>query len=567
MSGGVALHGVRLAEGTASGPVLFSDTGLSFWGGIDPSCGLVIDQSHPLHGRSVAGTVLAIAGGRGSCTASGVLIEALRTGMAPAAIILADDDLILALGALVSKEVFGRSLPVVRLAPADFERLAGATCATVSDGTVVIGSGVPRPARSRAGPAVALSVDDEAMLAGTRGPAKALAMRVLVRMAELSGAPRFIDVAQAHLDCCIYTGPSSVALAERFRDLGGRFAVPTTLNAISADIRPDAAAVATEDLAAASRRQVAAYLAMGAAESFTCAPYLLASCPTAGAHLGWAESNAVMFANSVLGARTQKYPDYLDLCVALTGRAPLSGCHTDAGRRATVELAVEVPPGFDDAFWPLLGYAAGKKAPSAIPVLSGLESLSPTRDDLKAFCAAFATTSGAPMVHLAGLTPEAPDVATATGRKAVPRVALDRAALVAGWRDLDGGGDAVGLVALGNPHFSVSEFAALAALLEGRGRHAGTELVITAGRAVLAEAAEAVAAVGRFGGTIVADTCWCMLGEPVVRPGGRLMTNSAKYAHYGPGLTDVPAAFGSLAACVEAACTGRAPAGLPVWLA
>jgi hypothetical protein len=551
----------------ASGRVLFSDTGLSFWGGIDPATGLVIDRSHPLHGQRVTGAVLAIAGGRGSCTASGVLIEALRTGMAPAAIVLADDDLILALGALVSQEVFGRSLPVVRLATADFERLAGATCATVSGGTVTIGPGVPQSVPSTAGRTVALSAEDEATLAGARGPARALAMRVLLRMAELSGAAAFVDVAQAHLDCCIYTGPSSVALAEHFRDLGGRFAVPTTLNAVSADIRPGASPAATAELTAASRRQVAAYLAMGAAESFTCAPYLLVSCPPPGAHLGWAESNAVMFANSVLGARTQKYPDYLDLCVALTGRAPLSGCHTAAGRRATVELAVEVPPGSDDAFWPLLGYAAGKKVPSAIPVLSGLEALSPTRDDLKAFCAAFATTSGAPMVHLAGLTPEAPAVMAATGGLAVPKLRLDRAALVAAWSDLNGGAGEIDLVALGNPHFSAAEFRALAALVAGRDRRPDVALVVTAARAVLAEAAQAVAALERFGGRVIADTCWCMLGDPVVRPGGRLMTNSAKYAHYGPGLTDVPAAFGSLAACVEAACSGRAPVGLPEWLA
>jgi hypothetical protein len=106
-------------------------------------------------------------------------------------------------------------------------------------------------------------------------------------------------------------------------------------------------------------------------------------------------------------ARTAKHPDFLDLCIALTGRAPLAGVYLDGPRRARRVLDIDLPAGIDDGFWPLIGYLAGKAAPDAIPLMRGLARDAPTRDDLKALCAAFGTTSAAPMLHVEGVTPEA----------------------------------------------------------------------------------------------------------------------------------------------------------------
>src|SRR5690606_34832360 len=141
--------------------------------------------------------------------------------------------------------------------------------------------------------------------------------------------------------------------------------------------------------------------------TFTCSPYLLDSAPKTGEAIAWAESNAVIFANTVLGARTAKHPDFLDLCIALTGRAPLSGVYLDEHRKARRIIDVDLPDGIDDAFWPLIGYLAGRAAPDRVPLLRGLAAARPTRDDLKALCAAFGTTSAAPMLHIEGVTPEA----------------------------------------------------------------------------------------------------------------------------------------------------------------
>ncbi len=147
-----------------------------------------------------------------------------------------------------------------------------------------------------------------------------------------------------------------------------------------------------------------AYVRMGCRPTFTCSPYLLDSAPSAGEIDRWAESNAVIFANTVLGARTAKHPDFLDLCIAMTGRAPLSGVYLEENRRPQRIIDVALPAGIDDAFWPLVGYLAGKAAPDCIPLLRGLGSAMPSRDDLKALCAAFGTTSASPMLHIEGVT-------------------------------------------------------------------------------------------------------------------------------------------------------------------
>ncbi len=261
-------------------------------------------------------------------------------------------------------------------------------------------------------------------------------------------------------------------------------------------------------------------MAMGAQLSFTCAPYLLDTAPKAGEQIVWAESNAVVYANSVLGARTLKYPDYLDICIALTGRAPLIGCHLDTQRKARLQIELPALGELDDAFYPLLGYHIGALAGSRVPLVRGLEKRKPSLDDLKAFGAAFATTSAAPLFHIAGVTPEAIDPAQVLDADisiAVEKIRLKD--LLSSWRALNSARDnRVDVVSLGNPHFSLSEFAHLARLCRGRQRHPDVVLAITCGRAVLEQAREAghIAVIQGFGATLVTDTCWCMLGEPVI---------------------------------------------------
>ena len=577
MSGISALEGRSLVDGHASAPLLYADVGLSFWGGVDPFSGEVIDRHHPLSGECLAGRVLAIPSGRGSCTGSSVLMELISNGHAPAALVLAEADEILTLGVLVARTLFQRSLPVLCIGREAFGQLRGNAFARVDGTHLSLYDSAPddtapphndTPA-AEAHASIELTEHDRALLAGSYGKAAQVAMQVVLRMAQIQGATQLVDITQAHIDGCIYTGPASLRFAQQLVAWGAKVRVPTTLNSISVDQRRWRELGIDPALGVPASALGDAYMAMGAQLSFTCAPYLLDSAPKAGEQIVWAESNAVVYANSVLGARTLKYPDYLDICIALTGRAPLIGCHLEDQRKARLQIELPTLGNLDDAFYPLLGYHIGALAGSRIPLILGLKQQHPDLDNLKAFGAAFATTSAAPLFHIAGVTPEALDPAQVLdGPLPVIKVSLED--LLLSWHELNSARDPqVDVVSLGNPHFSLSEFAHLARLCQGRKRHPDVVLAITCGRAVLeqARAAGHVGVLEAFGAVIVSDTCWCMLGEPVIPPAARnLMTNSGKYAHYAPGLVGRKVHFASLAECVDAACSATASGRLPAWL-
>lgn len=550
--------------GTAEGRVVATQEALSFWGGVDPATSRVIDVHHPLHGECLTGAVLMMPSSRGSCTGSGVLLDLALTGRAPAALIFCEAEDVLTLGALVAAEMFGRSLPVVRLRPDIFSSLAQAKTIRI-DATAIVTDEQTIPLLPPATSALVLTETDRSMVEGGEGVAVAQAMRILIAMAAQQGATSLIDVTQGHIDGCIYASPANLTFAEKMADLGGRVRVPTTMNAISVDRANWRSQGVPEDFGDPAARLADTYVRMGCRPTFTCSPYLLDSAPGAGEAIGWAESNAVIFANTVLGARTAKHPDFLDLCIALTGRAPLSGVYLDENRKATRILDVELLERRDDAFWPLIGYLAGKASPDRIPLLRGLAAGSPSRDDLKALCAAFGTTSAAPMLHVEGVTPEAGDAEHPNA----DHHAITRADMAAAWSMLNEGPEQVELVAIGSPHASLTECRVLADAFAGRRRLPEVMVIVTAGRDVIAKAEEdgTLARLRHSGVQVLPDLCWCSISEPVFPPGTRaVMTNSGKYAHYGPGLSGRIVRFGSLADCVEAALTGRVPVDVPDWI-
>jgi hypothetical protein len=575
-----SLFGRSLVNGKAEGEILYANAGISFWGGIHSSTGEVIDRHHSLSGQNITGKILAIPGGRGSCTGSSVLLELITNSHAPAALVFSEREEILTLGVIIADVLFKQSIPVLYLDTESFATLELARFGRLQGTHLSVFDRLPGSDRDCAGDqqsvaessTVELSQTDREILDGGHGKAAQVAMSITLRMANLQGARKLIDVTQAHIDGCIYTGPASLRFAEKLRDLGAKVRVPTTLNSISVDQRRWRDMGVKTELGEPSSALADVYMGMGAKMSFTCAPYLLDSAPKASEQIVWAESNAVVYANSIIGARTQKYPDYLDICIALTGRAPMTGCHLDQHRHATVRIDVELPEGSDDSFWPLLGYHAGLQAGASVPVVCGLEKATPDLDDLKAFGAAFATSSAAPMFHITGITPEATTVSMATGgADPARRVRVETIDLLASWRELNGADDPqVDLVALGNPHFSLTECAKLAELCDGREKDINVCMAVTLGRAVheQARAAGYINRLETFGALLINDTCWCMLGEPVIPPTARtLMTNSGKYAHYGPNLTGRKVHFGSLGACVNAACSGHAGEQVPEWLA
>jgi predicted aconitase len=501
-------------------------------------------------------------------------LELLLNGKGPKALVFSRKEDILTLGVVVAEEIFNKSIPVVVLAAEDFQDLQKASFVFINGSTVsavqindVLENFEPvieKPLGTSLNCHIELSDEDKAFLDGLHGRAAQAAMRIILRMAAMEGAHELIDITQVHIDGCVYTGPGSLSFAERLRDWGGKVLVPTTLNSISVDQRRWRTQGVASTFGEAAEKLATTYIDMGGLPTFTCAPYLLSSAPKKGDQVAWAESNAVVYANSVLGARTMKYPDFLDICIALTGRAPQGGLHLESNRLASisVELPVLQEDDIDDSFYPLLGYHVGGLAGSRIPVITGLGILHPSTDDLKAFGAAFATTASAPMFHIVGVTPEAATLQDATGRReSIASVGLDLRQLEADWRALNSAQDdsPVDLVSFGNPHFSIAEMRKLANTCRGRTKHDRVSVMVTCGRATygLASQAGLVEELERFGIQFITDTCWCMIGEPVVSTNAKtIMTNSAKYAHYGPGLTGRRFYFGSLDRCIAAACDG-----------
>lgn len=556
-------NAIAIMPGRVSGRVLASSEPLSFWGGVDPANGRVIDTRHPLHGACISGRILMLPSSRGSCSGSGVLLDLVLGGRGPAAIVFSEPEYVLTLGALIASEMFGRSLPVLRLDRESFAKFADLPDLAIEEDRILAGDHVlpvlpPLTAR------LDLTDEERRMRDDGDGEAVALCMRVILAMAAQQGATSLVPVTRAHIDGCIYASPANLTFAERMVKLGARVTVPTTMNAISVDRENWRKQGMKPEFGDPAQRLADTYVEMGCAPSFTCAPYLLPDAPEEDEAIGWAESNAVVFANSVLGARTAKHPDFLDLCIAVTGRAPMSGVYLEEARRPSVILDFDLPEAPGDGFWPLAGYLAGRHAPDAIPLLRGLSATGPDPDDLKALCAAFGTMSAAPMLHVEGVTPEA-GLAPLSDAKTVR---IDRDELRETWRQLNAGSDAVDLVAIGSPHASLSELARLREAMGGG--KATIPVIATAGRRIIAEAAaEGIIEDLRAAGvTVHPDICWCSIREPVFPPAASVvMTNSGKYAHYGPGLSGRTVRLSELDDCIRAALTGAAAPRIPDWLA
>ena len=564
MASASELQATLFVQNNAKGKVLTCKEGLSFWGGVDPDTGTIIDAYHANYGAALAGKIVLMPTSRGSCSGSGVLLQLARNGQAPSALVFHEKEDILTLGAMIAGRLFDRPIAVLRLALPIYAALAKAEVAEILDETLMFASqsiALRQPNLRE----LTLSDVDQQMLKGHHGLARKIAMETLCLMAAGQGANSLIDVTRAHIDGCILAHDANLDFAEKMHQIGAKTCIPTTINAISVDRENWKTQGVVPDFGAKASRLADAYVNMGARPTFTCAPYLLDDIPAEDEAIGWSESNAVIYANSVLGARTQKHPDYLDLFIAMTGRAPNAGVYLTENRLPECEVQVQLPTTYDDAIWPMLGWLAGARSPNGIPLLTGLETTSPTFDDLKALCAAFGTTSAAPMLHIRGHTPESQlPVRTGAGKF---DITVEH--LVKLWHDFNAAEDRVDLVTIGSPHASLSECRNFARFLNGKTCHADTKTIVTVGRDVLAEAVNEgiVARLTEAGVQVIPDICWCSITEPIFpTTASILMTNSGKYSHYAKGLTGRAMRFGSLKDCAVVAQCGFARPGLPEWL-
>lgn len=410
-----------------------------------------------------------------------------------------------------------------------------------------------------------LSTEDRALLNGDRGSAAAMAMRLLAGLAAAVGARRLIDISSAHVDGTLYLGEASLDFATRLRDLGGRVSVPTTLNVSSLDLLHPHLFLGEDTTRQAARATMQAYVDMGGRATWTCAPYQLPERPGFGDRVAWGESNAVVFANSVLGARTPRFGDFVDIAAALAGRAPEMGLYLDESRRATVLFDVAGIPRramVTEEFFAVLGILVGASAGIEVPVITGLHSA--TEDQMKVLGAAAASSGAVGLIHVVGVTPEAATLTEATGGLEPRRVDVTSEKLSMAYGGLTNTSrTTLRTVNLGTPHYSSDQIARLSRLLDGRAIHERVTFYVNTGRHVL-RSAPGIRELEALGVVFVVDTCTYV--TPIIGDRtGVAMTDSAKWAYYAPGNLGLDVVFASAVDCVESAVAGLVMTGSTPW--
>jgi predicted aconitase len=396
-----------------------------------------------------------------------------------------------------------------------------------------------------------LSTEEQAMLAGDLGPGVRKAMEIVVALGRIYEARRLVRVGSVQVAGVSYRnlGEAGLEFLREWADQGARVRVSTTLNPAGVDLRAWRELGFSESFAGRQAEVVEAYRRLGARATCTCTPYLVGNRPQVGEHIAWAESSAVSYANSVLGARTNREGGPGALAAAITGRTAAYGLHLDEHRRAALRVLVRCPVRTLSDFG-ALGYLVGKAARNRVPYFEGLEGNCPVAA-LKALGAAMAASGAVALYHVAGVTPEA-DRADVLDPDHEQLIVDD---LRPAYAALNTGGREIDLVWFGCPHASLEEIAEVVRLLARR--RVKVALWITTARETQeqAEAEGLVDAVEASGGRVAADMC--VVVAPMQELGFRtLATPSAKGATYVPSHAGLQVRYGTVERCVEAAVTG-----------
>jgi len=415
---------------------------------------------------------------------------------------------------------------------------------------------------------VKLSRRDTEHLDGQHGEAAQMAMRILVRMAEVVDAPELMCVSQAHIDGCGLLSETGLEFAETLAAKGAEVSIPTTLNMGPLDLQNWRKFGVNKDFAAKAIRLAKAYTNMGCIPTWTCAPYQGYLTPRFGQQIAWGESNAICYANSVLGARTNRYGDFIDICAAITGRVPKCGLHLKENRKGQILLRlIDLDPAMmqNNAFYATLGYLLGSLVEDRIPVIEGLPTEA-SSDQLKALCATAASSGAVALFHAIGVTPEANTFEQAfQGGEPKQVINIHLSDLRDAGADLSTAqeGAELDLVVLGCPHFSFDEFRQLVKLIQvqtqrRKALHPNVRFVVITCQTsyALLQRSDLLSVITDFGVEITLDTC--VFHTPMISPQTKvIMTNSGKCAYYAPGELGVQVAFGSMVECVDSAIEGQ----------
>ena len=407
-----------------------------------------------------------------------------------------------------------------------------------------------------------LTDDEKGILDGQQGEAARIALSVLADLGELFGAEELMRVSQVHIDATLYMVDAGLEFAEKMVDWGGTVAVPTSLNPSAIDLRRWEAFRVPPETLAKHKRLEAAYLNLQATPTWTCAPYQHGIVPRFGEQIAWGESNAIAFANSIIGARTNRYADLMDICAAIIGKVPKFGLHLAENRKA--ELLIQLKDVSDsmlanDAIYPLLGYLLGEMAGDRIAALTGIPP-DVKIDSLKGFCAAAASSGAVGLCNLVGITPEAQTLEMCLdGRKPKTVLEITPAAIRRAEERLRTvKTDAVDLVVGGCPHYSIAEFIRLAQLINDKKVHDSVVFWVFTNRVVYAWIKNNGILSDLVNRGVMVFTDGCPLQYPrETWHFNAAMTDSAKFAYYCFSQRGLEAVYASIEDCVETAARGK----------
>lgn len=413
-----------------------------------------------------------------------------------------------------------------------------------------------------------LTREEQAMLDGAEGPGVQRAMEIVATLGRIYGAPDLVPVSHVQIAGVSYKnlGDAGVQFLIEWAGQGARVRVPTTLNPAGMEMDRWQEMGIPKDFAEPQLSAVGAFVTMGVTPTMSCTPYLFPEySPRRGEHLAWAESSAVIFANSIIGARSNREGGPSALAAAIVGRTPRYGYHLDSKRLADVVVEVRCPVR-DIADFGALSYVVGKQVGNATlwfadladwlpPLLEDITQGGAAGDRLKTLGAGLAAYGAVALFHIARYTPEAKDLGEALIKPDARRLVVD--SLDPAYKIMDADPDLrqIDLVTVGCPHASLSEIRQIAEAVQGQ--RLATQLWVTTARITRERAREAgwVQAIEAAGGQVVADTCAVV--APVRSIGITSMaTNAGKMACYAPAHSKVKMRYGSLEQCVVAALTG-----------
>ncbi len=365
-----------------------------------------------------------------------------------------------------------------------------------------------------------LSPEEEKIYDGEYGEAKKIAIRLLYSLGELGGAEKLIPIKSAHVSGVSFKNIGQGGL-NFLKKISDKVAVPTTLNPLGFDLTENGPVDIDDTFREKQMEVIRVYNEMGIMNSYTCTPYYFYNEPRFGDHISWAESSAITYANSIIGARTNRESGPSALSAAIIGKTPDHGMHKTENRYAN--MIIKPYKLLDYSELAALGLLTGGIVKGKIPLIKGQKGAK--LFEIKAFAAAFGASSSVPIFHFEDITPESKLVKEKSEVVEVSESEINET------MDKFSGDSQPELIAIGCPHLSVEELNYIASLVRGK-KKTGPDLFLFTNRRVKEEARDAVREIENFGGKVFVDTC--MVVSPLSNKYHRTATNSGKASFYLP---------------------------------